>query len=302
MTIPRIASYPMPRPDVLPPARVDWRPDPARAVLLLHDLQDYFLDFYDRAQAPLPELLANVRRLRDACDAAGVPVVYTAQPPVQSAQQRGLLQAWWGPGVTARPDRAAVVEALAPRAFDTVLDKWRYSAFVSSDLRARMRELGRDQLIVCGVYAHIGCQATLCDAFMQDIQPFMVGDAVADFSLQEHRQALDYVAARCGVVVAAASCIEALSVGGRPPASLLALRAELAQVLELPLQSIAPDDNPFEAGLDSIRLMALLGRWTADGTPLGFVELAERESVAQWWELIASRRGESRQDDARRAA
>lgn len=290
MTIPRIASYPMPPADALPAARVDWRPDAARAVLLLHDLQDYFLDFYDRTQAPLPELLANVRRVRDACDAAGVPVVYTAQPPVQSAQQRGLLQPWWGSGVTARPERAAVVESLAPRAFDTVLDKWRYSAFVSSDLRVRMRELGRDQLIVCGVYAHIGCQATVCDAFMQDIQAFMVGDAVADFSLQEHRQALDYVAGRCGVVVATSSCVEALSSGGRAPASLLGLRTELAQVLELPLDAVDQNDNPFEAGLDSIRLMALLGRWTADGTQLGFVELAERESVAQWWSLIESRR------------
>lgn len=290
MTIPRIAAYPMPTPDSLPPARVDWRPDPARAVLLLHDLQDYFLDFYDRSQSPLPELLSNVRRVRDACDAAGVPVVYTAQPPVQSAQQRGLLQPWWGAGVTARPERATVVEALAPRAFDTVLDKWRYSAFVSSDLRARMQALGRDQLIVCGVYAHIGCQATVCDAFMQDIQAFLVGDAVADFSPQEHRQALDYVSGRCGVVLAAAACVQALAVGGRPPASLLALRTELAQVLELPLAAVAGNDNPFEAGLDSIRLMALLERWTADGTQLGFVELAERDSLEQWWGLIESRR------------
>ncbi|RDZ27577.1 isochorismatase family protein [Lysobacter silvisoli] len=280
----------MPPAEALPPARVDWRPDPARAVLLLHDLQDYFLDFYDRTQAPLPELVANVRRVRDACDAAGVPVVYTAQPPVQSPQQRGLLQPWWGPGVTARPERAAIAEALAPRPFDTVLDKWRYSAFVSSDLRARMEALGRDQLIVCGVYAHIGVQATVCDAFMQDIQAFLVGDAVADFSLQEHRQAMDYVAGRCGVVLPTGACVQALATGGRPPLNLLALRTELAQVLELPLAALAEQDNPFEAGLDSIRLMALLERWTADGTQLGFVELAERENLAQWWQLIESRR------------
>ncbi|MDT0894209.1 isochorismatase family protein, partial [Staphylococcus pseudintermedius] len=154
-------SYPMPEPSQWPANRVDWRPEPSRAVLLIHDLQEYFLAFYDQAQAPVPQLLANVRALRDACDDAGVPVVYTAQPPVQSAQQRGLLQPWWGPGITAQPQLAPVAVPIAPRAHDTVLTKWRYSAFVSSDLRERMREQGRDQLIVCGIYAHIGCMMTV---------------------------------------------------------------------------------------------------------------------------------------------
>lgn len=81
-----------------------------------------------------------------------------------------------------------------------MLTKWRYSAFFRSDLLARMRDQGRDQLIVCGVYGHVGVLATALDAFTNDIESFLVADAVGDFSAAYHRLALDYAAARCSVV------------------------------------------------------------------------------------------------------
>lgn len=290
MTIPRIASYPMPEASAMPDNRVDWMPDPARAVLLLHDLQDYFLDFFARDAAPLPELARNLLALRDACDAAGIPAIYTRQPGAQTLQQRGLLQDWWGPGVTAQPQRADVAAGLAPRSHDTVLDKWRYSAFVSTDLRERMRDTGRDQLIICGVYAHIGVMMTAADAFMHDIQPFVIGDAVADFSVDEHRMALDWIARRCGVVVDHRRCIDAVRGPAGLPDSLDALRLALAQSIGVPVDYIGEDDHPLHIGLDSIRLMALVERWTRDGAALTFVELAERETVADWWRLIEPRK------------
>jgi bifunctional isochorismate lyase/aryl carrier protein len=171
-----------------------------------------------------------------------------------------------------------------------VLTKWRYSAFQRSDLAARMTGWKRDQLIVCGIYAHIGCMMTVADAFMHDIQPFLIADAVADFSAEEHAQALNYVSRRCGVVIDRAACTTALGEGLGLPASLIALRTELALIMERPLEEIEAEDNPFEAGLDSIRLMTLLERWSSRGERIGLVELAERGSVAQWWELIQSRR------------
>ena len=290
MTIPRIASYPMPDAATMPENRVDWTPDPARAVLLLHDLQDYFLDFFAREAAPLPELARNLLALRDACDAAGIPTIYTRQPDAQTLEQRGLLQDWWGPGVTAQPQRADVAAELAPRSHDTVLDKWRYSAFVSTDLRERMRDTGRDQLIVCGVYAHIGVMMTAADAFMHDIQPFAIGDAVADFSADEHRMALDWIARRCGVVIGHQRCIDAVRGPAGLPDSLDALRLALAQSIGVPVDKVGADDHPLHIGLDSIRLMALVERWTRDGAALTFVELAERETVADWWRLIEPRK------------
>ncbi|WP_157057087.1 isochorismatase family protein [Herbaspirillum autotrophicum] len=290
MSIPKIASYPMPDQAAMPTNRVGWKPEAKRAVLLIHDMQQYFMDFFDTEAAPVPALLANVRRLRAACDVVGVPVVYTAQPARQTAGQRGLLQDWWGPGITAVPERVSVIGTLAPRPRDVVLDKWRYSAFAKSDLLQRMRDQGRDQLIVCGVYAHIGCMMTVAEAFMNDIQAFMVGDAVADFSADQHALALSYVAGRCGIAITSEQVIETLRGAMLLPRSLEELRTVVATLLQIPADDLKPDDNLLDSGMDSIRLMRLIERWHQAGCRLGFAELAAHPDLNHWWALMAARR------------
>lgn len=199
--IPPIEPYMFPAPGDLPANTAQWTPDPDRAVLLVHDMQRFFLaPFPDSVREPL---VSNSAALRDRCAAVGVPVAYTAQPGSMTEQERGLLADFWGPGMRKDPGDRAVVDALAPQDDDWQLTKWRYSAFHNSPLLERMREAGRDQLIICGVYAHVGILMTAVEAFTNDIQAFVVADAVADFNEQYHRLALDYAAERCAMVVTA---------------------------------------------------------------------------------------------------
>ncbi|GAA2935715.1 phenazine biosynthesis protein PhzD [Streptomyces thioluteus] len=191
----------MPSAGDLPPNTVAWTPDADRAVLLLHDMQRYFLKpFPDSVRDPL---VRNAAALRDRCAALGVPVAYTAQPGGMTDEQRGLLKDFWGPGMRPEPADRLVVDELAPADGDWEFTKWRYSAFFKSDLLEKMRESGRDQLIVCGVYAHVGVLMTAVEAYTNDIQPFFVADATADFSEEYHRLALRYAAERCARVVTA---------------------------------------------------------------------------------------------------
>jgi 3-deoxy-7-phosphoheptulonate synthase len=201
MGIPSIAPYPLPTAADLPGNIAQWTVDADRAVLLIHDMQRYFL-------RPFPEtvrkqLVGNTVLLRDRCRELGVPVAYTAQPGGMTDEQRGLLKDFWGAGMRVDPVDREIVEPLAPDSSDWMLTKWRYSAFFRSDLLERMRAQGRDQLIVCGVYAHVGVLMSAVEAFTNDIQTFMVADAIADFSEKYHRLALEYAAQRCAVVVTA---------------------------------------------------------------------------------------------------
>ncbi|WP_306369246.1 isochorismatase family protein [Nocardiopsis sp. CC223A] len=201
MALPTIAPYPLPSAADLPPNKVDWPLDPDRAVLLVHDMQRYFLGPYDADAEPLSPVRANIADLRRACRDAGVPVVYTAKPGDMTPRQRGLERDFWGAGMKAVAEHTDIDPALAPAGDDVLLTKWRYSAFAQTDLAERMAAQGRDQIVVTGVYAHIGCQLTAADAFMRDIRPFLVADAVADFSADHHRSALHYAAGRCARVV-----------------------------------------------------------------------------------------------------
>ena len=217
MALPKIAPYSYREQEHQ--NRVNWRVNPARAALLVHDMQRYFVRAFEleRDGQPLPDAqiniaIANIRRLLDAAHAANIPVYYTAQPPRQNPADRRLLTDFWGDGLQ-DDENARILDELAPTEADTVLTKWRYSAFVRSPLEEQLKDLGRDQLIIGGIYAHIGCLTTALEAFMRDIQPFMVADALADFTVEEHRMACEYASGRCARVLNTAEVLENINTG-----------------------------------------------------------------------------------------
>ena len=44
---------------------MNWTPDPKRAVLLIHDMQEYFLDAYSDKESPKVELISNIKMIRE---------------------------------------------------------------------------------------------------------------------------------------------------------------------------------------------------------------------------------------------
>jgi bifunctional isochorismate lyase/aryl carrier protein len=205
----RIVPYSIPTGFGLERARVGWRPDPDRVALLVHDMQNYFLAPFGIAdQALQARVVDNIRTLRKHADESGITVIFSAQPGGLSRAERGLQHDFWGDGPPADPRALAIVDGLTPAAGDLRLTNQHYSAFAGTTLADLLGD--RDQLIITGVYAHIGVLATALDAFMRDIQPFVVADAVADFSPAHHRSALRHVSDRCGVVATTAELADLL--------------------------------------------------------------------------------------------
>ncbi|PIT22504.1 isochorismatase [Snodgrassella alvi] len=282
MTIKQIADYPMPTPAQMPQNKTAWKLDTARAVLLIHDMQNYFLNFYQPNSPLIQTLIQNLQALRNWATQQQIPVVYTAQPHQQNPQQRALLNDVWGSGITTAPaEKQKIVAALTPRPADIVLTKWRYSAFQRTDLHTYMHNWQRNQLIIGGVYAHIGCMLTAAEAFMQDIQTFFIADALADFSAQQHQNALNYVASCCGQVTTTAALVPETNTLTR---SWLTQRVQT--LLEMPAQPIDPEENLILYGLDSLRIMQFAAELKQRDITLGFEALGQQPSLNNWWRLI----------------
>lgn len=277
MSIPRIQSYQIPQD--LPENKVSWAIEPKKAVLLVHDMQQYFLDFYDIKQQPIPELVNNTKRLIEFARKHSIPVIYTAQPGNQTPEHRQLLTDFWGTGLIDDPHITQILPEISPKDGDIILEKWRYSAFKFSNLLERMEQANRNQMLICGVYAHIGCLASALEAFMFNIKPFLVADAVADFSLDEHYMALKYVASRCGQVIQTDAVVQ-ISL------SELEIRLTVAKELNMPIEEIEDDDNLVLLGMNSVQLMTLAGRWKSRGIAVSFETLAEDPCLSAWIKKI----------------
>lgn len=270
-------------------SRATWQLEPHRAAVLVHDLQHYFLRPYAPTCPALVDTLDGTAAILAAAREHGVPVFYTAQTGRRSAVVRGLQADLWGPGMEPVPEHTDIPAQVAPGPDDTVLVKHRYSAFAHSDLAERLAALGRDQLVITGVYAHIGVTATAFDAFMQEVHPFVVADAVADFGPVQHRRALDQVASCAGVVTSTDRVLAAFtgpaahrsptapptteepSVSVLPPAHRPGVvRAALAAALDPEFADTAfaaPDADLFALGLNSLQAFDVLDRIVDAGGP-----------------------------------
>lgn len=283
MTLPNLIDYqsPVPPSRDLPDSRAAWDLDPTRAAVLVHDLQRYFLRPFAPGCPALDAALSRTADVLGAARVAGVPVFYTAQDGDHS--DRGLQGDLWGPGMTATGEDTAIVPEVAPRAGDHLVTKRRYSAFAKSDFGERLADHGRDQLVITGVYAHIGITATAFDAFQREVRPFVVADAVAAFTHDQHARALDLVADSCGVVIGADAVVERLAT------TATQVRGWEAQVRAALTDAVGPDalaaavSDPradlFALGLTSLKAFALLDDLADAGTDIDFGELVRNPSL-----------------------
>jgi nicotinamidase-related amidase len=170
------------------------RLDPATTALIVVDMQNDFCHrdgFYARQgqdiaglQAPVPAIAALLERAR----ATGATVVFTrilrdpATGPVESAR-RLVPKRWFSHGerLIAGSWGAAVIDALAPRDDEPVIDKHGYSAFHRTDLAERLHAKGVRDIVFCGVVTYACVLASAFAAFDQGFGVVLARDAAGSW-------------------------------------------------------------------------------------------------------------------------
>mgnify|MGYP006118278781 FL=1 len=83
-----------------------------------------------------------------------------------------------------------VIDELAPMDGDFIIDKNRPSSFFGTNLDASLKNLGVENLVVCGVTTNCCVETTVRDASQRDYRTFVVRDAVAEYEDDRHEIAL----------------------------------------------------------------------------------------------------------------
>ncbi|WP_431280755.1 phosphopantetheine-binding protein [Humitalea sp. 24SJ18S-53] len=71
----------------------------------------------------------------------------------------------------------------------------------------------------------------------------------------------------------------------KPPMTRERMRADLARALRMAPEELEDDDNLIDLGLDSMRAMTLLTRWSEHGLELDLSAIAEKTTLGAWWAL-----------------
>jgi nicotinamidase-related amidase len=195
--------------------------------LLIIDMQQedgFVLEHFDTVVANTATLLETARHQR-------VPVIYTRH--INQADGSDLPRgepraADGGPSsYRAGTRQVEIIERLAPQPDEFIIDKGRYSAFHRTDLDARLKALGVDTLIVCGVLTDVCVLSTVFDAFALGYHIRLVSDACTTTTLAGHYSALLIMAnwVYALEILTCAECLRALE--NREYLSLIPERPDL---------------------------------------------------------------------------
>ena len=185
---------------------------PAKAVLLVIDMQRYFLEKGSHAYLKHGEAaIGNVNRLMTGFRAAGAMVVHTRHMH-SKGHDPGMLGKWWSDLMT---EGDALIE-LDPRLdradADTVVRKDRYDAFLGTDLDGILKARGITQVVITGVMTDLCCETTARCAFCRDYEVFIIQDATGTTTRALHNAALSTLAHGFAVILSTKEALKQVGV------------------------------------------------------------------------------------------
>jgi nicotinamidase-related amidase len=141
--------------------------DPDTTALLVIDVQQG-MDDPRRPPRNNPDAEANIARLLAACRAAGLRCIHVRNDALDPTSP-------FAPGQPGNP----IKEIVAPVPGEWLIIKHVNSAFIGTDLEARLRDAGITTLIITGLVANYCVETTARMAGNLGFETYVVGDATA---------------------------------------------------------------------------------------------------------------------------
>ena len=134
------------------------------------------------------QILPNLQRFLRESRRRGFPIVYACDSFLkEDFIFRGKIRFHSLQGT----EGAEVVDDLKPEPSDEVLPKRHFSAFFGTDLEKRLREQGRDTIVVTGITTEVCVLSTAMDGLCNDFYVILLEDCSASHSKETHRACLN---------------------------------------------------------------------------------------------------------------
>lgn len=196
-----------------------------KTALLIVDMQNDFV----RVGAPMEvpqarETISQHQRLIECFRKSRLPIVYTR---FLAGPERRLLWEFSPPlapptlachaghqrfyaDVHKTLDCTAVIDELAPKPEDTVIDKLGYGAFHGTNLDDALRKLAVESLVITGTVTQICVEETARQAFHYGYKTTIVSDAVSSYLPDLHAAALKNFGRKFGWVSTTGEVLQAV--------------------------------------------------------------------------------------------
>ena len=185
-----------------------WKLHPAKAALLVLDMQNYFLDPASHAFTPsAPAVLPNVKKLILMAQKCNMNIIFTRH--VNDSENAGRMGSWWRDMIVEDSFEAQISETLrlydgklgggeagklgggeddkTVRRYDCkIIVKNQYDAFYKTELEEILRSKNVEQVIICGLLANLCSETTARSAFVRGFEVFFPVDATAAYNRDFH--------------------------------------------------------------------------------------------------------------------
>ncbi|KAK6606606.1 isochorismatase hydrolase [Botrytis cinerea] len=164
---------------------------------------------------PILDIVPNIRKLLDTCRIKGFPIYHTREghrSDLSTLSEREKYRSRNNPSGLGIGDRGPlgrllirgekgheIIDELAPRLNEPVIDKPGRSAFQHTEFRLMLNIKGIKNLIICGVTTDVCVTSTMRDANDNNFDCVLVEDACAAGVLENHQSAVASITEEGGI-------------------------------------------------------------------------------------------------------